>query len=147
MARTPPWQRRRKASETGCWICLISEDDDHDQVETLSSFLRDLHAENRCAQMTDVVREFMQPDATKPNMDDTAFQANDDDFPEAVPLPEHDVMKLENICNQQSAEVRNQVSGMVHMARDGAHAKAPLFWEVYVGEGRRSTEVDRKSVV
>ena len=116
---------------------LISEDDDHDQVETLSSFLRDLHAENRCAQMTDVVREFMQPDATKPNMDDTAFQANDDDFPEAVPLPEREVMKLEHICNQQRAEVRN----MVHMARDGARAKAPLFWEVYVVEGRLSTKV------
>ena len=116
---------------------LISEDDDHHQVEALSSFLRDLHAENRCAQMTDVVREFMQPDATKPNMDDTAFQANDDDFPEAVPLPEREVMKLENICNQQRAEVRN----MVHMARDGARAKAPLFWEVYVVEGRLSTKV------
>ena len=77
-------------------------------------------------------------------MSDTAFQAKDDDFPEAVPLPEHDVMKLENICNQQSAEVRNQVSGMVHMARDGARDKALLFWEVYVGdvgEGRLSTEV------
>ena len=91
--------------------------------------------------MTGVVREFMQPDATKPKMSDTAFQANDDDFPEAVPLPEREVMKLENMFNQQSAEVSNQVSGMVHMARDGAHAKAPLFWEVYVGEGRRSTEV------
>ena len=118
---------------------LISEDDDHDQVENLSTFLKDLHAENRYAQMTDVVREFMQSDATKPNMSDTACQANDDDFPEAVPLPDRE--KLENICNQQSAEVRNQVSGMVHMARDGARAKAPLFWEVYVGEGRLSTEV------
>jgi len=45
---------------------LISEDDDHDQVETLSSSLKDLHAENRFAQMTDVVRELMQPDATNP---------------------------------------------------------------------------------
>ena len=119
---------------------LISEDDDHDQVETLSSVLKDLRAENGYAQMTDVVGEFMQPDATKPNMNDTAFQANDDDFPEAVPVPERAVMKLEDICNQQSAEVRNQVSSMVPMARDGARAKAPLFWEVYVGEGRLSTE-------
>ena len=27
------------------------------------------------------------------------------------------------------------------MARDGARAKAPLFWEVYVVEGRLSTKV------
>ena len=47
-------------------VDLISEDDDHDQVETLSSSLKDLHAENRFAQMTDVVRELMQPDATNP---------------------------------------------------------------------------------
>ena len=47
------------------------------------------------------------------------------------------------MCAQQTAEVRNQVSGMVHMARDGARAKTPLFWEVYVGEGRLSTEVSR----
>ena len=24
---------------------------------------------------------------------------------------------------------------MVHIARDGAHDKAPLIWEVYVGRG------------
>ena len=39
--------------------------------------------------------------------------------------------------------MRNQVSGIVHMARDGARAKTPLFWEVYVGEGRLSTEVSK----
>ena len=29
---------------------LISEDDDHDQVETMASFLKDMHAESRYAQ-------------------------------------------------------------------------------------------------
>ena len=38
---------------------LISEDNDHDQVETMASFLNDMHAESRYAQMTEVVQNFM----------------------------------------------------------------------------------------
>ena len=64
-----------------------SEDDDHDQ--------KDLHAESRYAQMTDVVQNFMQPNVNKPNMSDTVLQANEDDFPEAATLPEKEMMKLE----------------------------------------------------
>ena len=120
---------------------LISEEDDHDQVEPMSSFLKDLHAESRYTQMTDVVQSFLRPNDTKPNKSDTVFLSDDDDdFPEAVPMPDREVLKLENMCTQQTAEVQNQVSGMVHMARDGARAKRPLVWEVYVAEGRLSTE-------
>eukprot|EP00435_Cladocopium_sp_Y103_P017323 s1784_g4.t1 len=54
------------------------------------------------------------------------------------------VMKLEDMCAQQTAEVRNEVSGMVHMARGTARAKAIIFWEVYVGEGKQSNEKLKK---
>ena len=47
------------------------------------------------------------------------------------------------MCTQQTAEVRNQVSGMVPKARNGARAQTPQFWEVYVGTGRLSTEVSK----
>ena len=87
---------------------LISEDDDHDQVETMASFLKDMHAEGRYAQMTEVVQNLMQPDANKPNMSDEILQADDDDFPEAISLPECTVKKLENMCNQQAAEVSSR---------------------------------------
>ena len=41
--------------------------------------------------------------------------------------------------------MHNQVSGMIHMARDGSwsRAKTPVVWEVYVGAGRLSTEVSK----
>ena len=70
--------------------------------------------------MTEVVQNFMQPGANKPNRSDEVLQADDDNFPEAIPLPECVVIKLENMCTQQTAEVPKQVSGMVHIARDGA---------------------------
>eukprot|EP00435_Cladocopium_sp_Y103_P042289 s79_g11.t1 len=120
---------------------LISEADDHDQSEKMSSFLKNLHAENRYAQMTDVVQKFLQPLDTKPA--EFSLNANDDDFPEVVPVPERETVKLENMCLQQTAEVRNQVASMVHLARDNACAKSPLVWEVYVGVGQFSTEVSK----
>ena len=119
---------------------LISEEDDHDQVEPTSNFLKDLHAENRYAQMTDVVQSFLQPKDAKPNMSEAVLLSNDDDFPEAVPLPDREVTRLVNMCTQQTTEVQNQVSGMVHMARDGARHRKPLVWEANVGEGRLSIE-------
>eukprot|EP00438_Fugacium_kawagutii_P019118 Skav204381 [mRNA] locus=scaffold4897:193896:199406:+ [translate_table: standard] len=44
------------------------------------------------------------------------------------------------MCTQQAAEVRNQVNGQVHHARDGARARPKLIWEIYVGRGRVSEE-------
>ena len=79
---------------------LISEDNDHDQVETMASFLKDMHAESRYAQMTEVVQNFMQPNTKEPNMSDEILQADDDDFPEAISLPECTVKKFENIYIQ-----------------------------------------------
>ena len=52
---------------------LVSEDDGHNQVETMSSFMKDLHAESRFAQMTDVVQDFLQLNTNKPNMSETVL--------------------------------------------------------------------------
>lgn len=131
---------------------LVSEEDNHDDVESFTTFLKELKAENRYAELRDVVAPHLPAVQESVNHMDESEDVLVGDLAVIHGTPvqtmsEDKFNKIFNMCTQQSAENRNQVNGQVHLARDGSRPRRKLIWEVYVGRGRVSEEAARLGAI